>query len=701
MLKAEIKTKHVAYLLLILAQLIATVVWNLHHLITIFIFLDSLIMFYLISSTSMARIIPFWIVFVLFISGFSIAPYGTLLKTLNGTVIFPISAVSIVLFMAAIILILALGFLLSMVVFHKLEALERLVVSYALGAGTIAGIMMLLGTLATLTILTVLVTYSGLLLLLLSITRERLREMMHNFNKCSVKLRGKTSWFTIGLIILTSPFIVFSIMHAVFIPDMYTDSLIYGNHLARLVYDNKQIPFIAGGPSIGIELSANYPPASQLLAVFTYMVSGEENQIFLKLLSAVNFLFLILLTYLWSTKLFKSKTLVLLAVLLLVLSPVFIVHSRAASFYIYLSLQFSLAAYFLQKFISTNNKAFIIASAVFSSFAALTSYLGLLIIPLALSIFFHSNTDKKRILLYIFIFILLIQPWYLRNFLLLGNPVWPFGGGNFIDPLIAQNTYSHLSEQSRHLGFNYESLEDLASSIKRMFFSYMNFFDSTVSTGLKPFLIMFALPAVFLWLKKRNEAFDIFVIWLIFILLIHASVFNMFERYLALALLPAIFLSLFLLQEIFKIRFVKISVIIFLALQFVNSLFASVVWNECIGATEEKVTAYMSSLGNYGKILETCYPDDANVWNWVNRNVKDNELVATTDFRLYYFNKTVINLDSWRLRDIYYANSIDESVEILKKSGVKYLAVGVKENLESPGLLLLREFGAKRIFKVN
>jgi hypothetical protein len=582
------------------------------------------------------------------------------------------------------------GYLTSLLFFKKLGFLFRLILSFALGFGIITFLLSILGFLYNFQLATFLAFYTFLIILLLYSNRKNI--LMFKFKFPAVNK---------VLIAVVLPFILLSLLHIFLFPELYRDSLIYAQW-AKILYKDKKINFVEGGPSIALGFASNYPSAYQLLAAFIYFFTGG-NLIFLRLTSLLTSFLLILLVYHWSREMFKEEKLSLYSILIFISLPFVIFFSRSASQYIYLTFQFSLACYFLWKFLLEKNRKNLYLSVIFAGFAALTSYLGLLFILLLFLTLQLGKKFYKEIALSFLLFFLVASPWYLRNFLILGNPIWPFGGGKYIDTFIQANSLEQLNKISKISGFNYETLEDLKNSLNRLFFLYLNYSDASTYHGLNPIFALLAIPAIFLWLKTRDKKIQFFVLWFLILLVSYAAIVNYWDRYLILISVPTVFLSLYLIRYLEKFKIVRLVLTLFLILLYFNSIYLALFWDECPRG-KGKFFEIIENLGNHQKILEICYGNEAKLWKWVNENIPENEIVATTDFKLYYYNKTVIELRSWKLRGLYYSSSINETVKILKENNISYLVITVatEEFDKFPEYFhLVKEFDGKKIYKLS
>lgn len=556
-------------------------------------------------------------------------------------------------FTLSLILIFFIGHLTSLLLFKKISWLFRLILDFALGFGIISFLLIVLGILYNFRLSTFFVVYTALIVFLLFKNKKNLSISRFRFFTFSNKI----------LVIILSLLILPSLLYIFLFPEMVADYLIYGQW-TRILYKTKQISFIEGGPTLLLGFASNYPSAFYLLEAFIYMFTGE-NIFFLRILSLFISSLLILLVYLWSKEIFEDKNLSLYAVLIFISFPVIIVYSRSAMHYIYLILQFSLACYFLQRFFLKKNKKYLYLSSTFGGFSALTSYLGLLYLPLfSLSLLVGKN-NYKRIMLSFILFLLIISPWYLRNLIVLGNPVWPFGGGKYIDPFIQANTFNVINENSKEAGFNYENLENLKKSLTRLFFS-INY----GSNGLNPFFTFLAIPAVLFWIKTKDEKMLFFISWFLILLTFNCVAFP--YSYLMLISIPTTFLSTFLIKSLQRFKGIKWVLTPLLLTLYFSLFFVSSFWDCPTG--EGKIPEIIKSLGNHQKILDICYRTPK-IWYWVDKNLPYDTTIATNDWKLYLYNRTVLSLRGWALRGLYYSTNINTSIKILKENNVSYIVI--------------------------
>jgi hypothetical protein len=95
----------------------------------------------------------------------------------------------------------------------------------------------------------------------------------------------------------------------------------------------------------------------------------------------------------------------------------------------------------------------------------------------------------------------------------------------------------------------------------------------------------------------------------------------------------------------------------------------------------------LERIGDYEGILEFCYQDSAKAWKWISSNTEINTKIATNDIRDYYLNRSVIHLDSWELKGLYYIKKSDECIKTFCNKGISYLYVNPYTNVILPSCL--------------
>jgi len=207
-----------------------------------------------------------------------------------------------------------------------------------------------------------------------------------------------------------------------------------------------------------------------------------------------------------------NKKIAFYATLFLTFLPISIYYSSISflgstvSFFVALSVLFML-------------KKRVVISAISVSIAILTKYIAIFILPLLLYLLYINNKDKKEVIKKIFILGLIIfialVPWFARNYLMIGNPVYPF-----FDSTGSEETFSGISPSNL---FNLDNLSRIylgLFGIPHGKISSFSFIDIPLLelflAGWLIFTILFSLPffiGIFTINYKKNST-KMLIIWI-------------------------------------------------------------------------------------------------------------------------------------------------------------------------------------------
>jgi Dolichyl-phosphate-mannose-protein mannosyltransferase len=276
------------------------------------------------------------------------------------------------------------------------------------------------------------------------------RELLRSYFAVG-KLRRPSNlglWLIACLAISTIFFLCF--YHAFLTVIVHWDATVYHAVMPVLMFENHGFPLLAG-PSIGIEMSANFPPLFPALGAFYYIQMGLVEDFYLRAIPPVMGILAVLATYKIGEVLAGKKYGVISA-LFLAITPLFFRYSTYATSYSLLTFFGSVSVLFLFLAISREDTKYWILSGIFYGFTLLTSYIALYLAPFFVITLIYYFIEERRgfrlnvkLALLLGVSVLIIGGvWYLRNLVLLGNPVYPNGytvlGGINIDPLIMETT---------------------------------------------------------------------------------------------------------------------------------------------------------------------------------------------------------------------------------------------------------------------
>ena len=548
-----------------------------------------------------------------------------------------------------LVFILANGFLLSYIIVKEGDDIaERVLLSIGLGFGVTCVMMILIGILWEISLLTVSVTQVSLFGFLL--LAALYRGVKPNFGD-HLRLKRKDSdipkfkLLEAILLIVIGIFAVFAIYQTIAYPPREWDSLAYGVNYARIIFENGKIPLIAG-PSIGLEMSANYPPGVQLLASDLYVFAGNAADFYYRILQPIFGLTTILATYKFATAVTKNRTLAVLAIFALASMSTFWELFVYETYLMCLTLMLTLAALFFFKAHNLSDaeaRKYEVAGTLFCGFAALTSYIGLFSLGILLLYSIKRKVSAKRFGELAILASIIILPWYMRNLILLGNPLYPFFGvGNYLDPLLLKSLMQHFQNWSNY--------------------PYFSVFSRICVMGM----VLLFLAIAFFTVAKRKQFHLIFPFYLFLVGLTIMGVHIPFVRYLVIALpaLAVIFAASTKALRPPHTLLERSSAVALILLVLVSSVMVL----PAINAIKPTPTRHGDKWSYLSQVFE-----EGDAWQWINENTPEGARIATYDIKEYYLEREVFALDGSEAAPLYKMDTVEECIAFLEKNNVTYI----------------------------
>lgn len=267
--------------------------------------------------------------------------------------------------------------------------------------------------------------------------------------------------------------------------------------VGRFIANNGNIPLFEG---LGRNEPFWAPPLFHIITAFIYnffnLFNSNIANFSIKFISPFFGSITLIFSYLIFRK-FLDKKVSFYSILFLTFIPLHLDYSvfgyveAALTFFVVLSI-----------YLALENKVFL--SSIAAGLAILTKYNGLFVLPLLIYIFYYKNKGNnklilKKVLLITLIPILMATPWFLRNYLLLGNPIWPFL--NFIFQGFEKASFS---------GFDITRL----FHINALLFTYLGFFG--VPDGNPQTLFLLKVPFIKLLISIWLISTFIFIIPIFF-----------------------------------------------------------------------------------------------------------------------------------------------------------------------------------------
>lgn len=575
-----------------------------------------------------------------------------------------------------------LGFynLLSRVYKHSIDVA---VISVFLTLGTIGVVSILLG------LASLLYTWNIALILLLfgiTINAASLPELKRNLYSL-VKAMRFSAIVRKEKLIITVPIVLtfgFSFFYNVFLPVTDFDALIYHAEMAKIMFEEHSIPLFKG-PSIGIEISGNYPPLFSAVGAGLYTLMGRFDDVLLRILPAIFGLSIVMGVYRISEQVFPSSG--RYSLLLMLSTPLFIHNLVISSPTSLIAACIVLAVYGvinLGSAFSMWDSPFYLHSILIGTFmglALLSSYQSLyyILIPIVTFVILflvRSNTaDKhqmiKRLGLILVVSILLGSIWYSRNYIYHENPFYPW-------------LFSPEGEEARIFEETEKEIQTVGSIVTFGKFDY-DVMDLRTLFRFHPMLFpafsAVSVVGIVLLLYKSPHKFSWLAVWMTLPILLIFGLGTIFPRYL-LPLLPPLIIS-FGFMVAYAVRSISLygKVVKATGLALVLLLYAFIglpvaISNPAVntGNYPDKMF-FIKHAGNKEALLQAYYDGDVNAWQWINENASPEAKVATFDPRLYYMGdyRSIFPLDGREAIPLYSMRDHDEIKEFLQEHNIKYI----------------------------
>lgn len=511
------------------------------------------------------------------------------------------------------------------------------------------------------------------------------------------------AYVAIGIILF------FCFYHALLTIIAHWDATVYHAVMAVMMYDNNSIPLISG-PSIGIQMSANFPPLFSALGSYYYIQIGAIEDIFLRAIPPIMGVLTVIATYKIG-EILAGKKYGLISALFLAMTPLFFRYSFYATSYSTLTFFCTVSILFLLLAIRERGMRYWIVCGLFYGFAVLTAYIALYLAPffvVALIFYFVKRKSNfyvklKNASVFVLLALLIGGVWYLRNWALLGNPIYPnaYGllGGINIDPLIMETTFGALKWSGTNAFFGSET-----TTLGRifMFLVYRTHFPAIslftiLGLALLPYqnkkhwlLSVWPLTASMLVLSGLTWAFPRHIILALpgFALLSALPILKAFEKCEEYdknnkresgntvtrirKCLPSLHAS-----DIIRIGF---ALLLFTAFLFPSLTFSFVgkvaMDNQHDPPPDDCIWLFKNPNGEKWAVITYIVPEGI-AWKWLDEHLNEGERVAAIENRIYQVknssNDYFFYLDGWEARQLYSITDPAIMLQFLQTKNVKYI----------------------------
>ncbi|MDQ1280064.1 MAG: hypothetical protein QG670_1326 [Thermoproteota archaeon] len=593
------------------------------------------------------------------------------------------------------------GLAISYIIFpfrNSLLKVERIILSFGLSAGVVTFVMFfsyyLLGSFE--------VRFFVASLLLVFLLSGALYYVQIRFRKSSFVggssvvsedhfLPKSFVWVFIGTTLVVLFFVFY---HSLVFPIVSWDSLAEFAYLGRLYFQVKGIPTLSGA-TLGVGTSANFPPFVPLLYTWFYLVYGGIEELFSKAVSPLFAIAVAVVTYAFSKLVFQSKTKAWCVVFFVVTIPAFMFTAEDCLSDIPTMFYSASSLYFLYLSIKDEKRRdrAAIASGLLCGLAAWTKYNALFLVFVVLALFVLKKFafmkvdgifSFRQLFLFLAFFALLGAPWYVRNWVLVGNPVYPelykIFGGKGIDSWLMQNSFdAHFTKVRDVTGLSF-SIKDILLTYFTVFFKVPPF----EITDMGPFIGAFSLVGLYFMLRKRENRDIFLIIWVVVYFLVWRFAINIFLRYLlpitpALAMISAqglcdLYFSLASLHFHFRgIRGISLSSVLRVCV-FILILGGAFLPTAINAVRGYKIAMFVSPFISKDDFMEIRLPGWWQGINYVNQQTPSDAIILTYDHSIqYYVNRTLVFMDEPRIKNTHLANNTEQMMSVLRSQNISYI----------------------------
>ena len=229
-------------------------------------------------------------------------------------------------------------------------------------------------------------------------------------------------------------------IHASMGPVQEWDSVVYHAESARQWFMERPDPPLLYGPSVGIQISSNYPPLFPATGAAIYTLLGVFDDFYLRLVSPGCLVAVVLMTFGYARARFGPTTAYLSLVLTLG-APLLILYGTWPTSYLLLGALLMAVVILSDGAATSGSSAAWVGAGSVAGLAILSQFYGLVAVPIGIAAALVLGRRRSRsIITLIAAAVIVSAPWLIRNFVELGDPVYPLGsplfeGKGLVEPI--------------------------------------------------------------------------------------------------------------------------------------------------------------------------------------------------------------------------------------------------------------------------
>jgi hypothetical protein len=519
---------------------------------------------------------------------------------------------------------------------------------------------------------------------------ERIEESAEVVRSPSPRLRRITAALAAAILLAT-------FVHAALSPVQEWDATVYHAETARRWFMKRPDPPLEYGPSIGYEISGNYPPLFSASGAAIYTLLGRFDDFYLRLLPPLLFLAILLMTFGYTRRRLGEDA-ACYAVLLLLGTPLMVMYGAWPTDYILLTAMLLATVILADVAAHAEGVGGWVGAGVIAGFAILSHVYGLAalaVVVAAMALRANHATPRRRAVrgppIALAMALAVASPWLLRNLVLLGDPLYPLASPPFHGKGLIQPFWDASREQIKNAALYY--WETAGKAVPRLAETTTALFDQhLLPVGLYFGLLLGAVS----WRRMRTLAYlAIVLVALLGLLLLPGW-------YWLRAILPALPVAAILTGAGFarvleagremgrastrpgrvaRGATVVTAVAVLGAGGGMGLALAIAGPNQSTWTTNlsrrDDLMRSVENLGSTPRQLWTTFGGDVELWGWFNEHMDATHRVATLEIRTYYLNEPgdLFYLDGREAGPLLTMDTPAEAARYLQREGVRYVAI--------------------------
>ena len=466
-------------------------------------------------------------------------------------------------------------------------------------------------------------------------------------------------------------------------------SVFFGYHaeLARYWFTNAPHPGVVVGPSVGLQLSSNYPPLFSATGAAMHLLSGGVHDIYLRLISPILFIGVQLIVY-GAARRHSTYRIAAWALLLTVGCPLLSFFAFYPTNYMLLSALVTAAAVLAFEYVAYRITSAALLAAVFLGLANLTDFYGWLITASFVIALLLVMRSFRVAFLVGAIAVGILAPWLIRNAIAVGNPVFPWLNSVFKVESLNTSLFHYSRNAIRSEAIDWWTRKN---GLKLWSASAVLIDKQLVFMTLVPGLVAAWLPR---YSRSRRMIFltltvvlFVFAIWLPGHFWLRSLVTILPLAALLCGVVAARELSSFD-QRAFVHRFRYFVIFVWKRLIILSAVacIAVIALTTAISPPiQGKVTTQLSAssqilnpekhLGDARTLRWINYGGDSVAWEWLNAHAQPNQ-IATFEVRTYRLKSAnVFYLDGKEAEPLYAMTTAKKARDYLTLKGIKYVFI--------------------------